>query len=103
MRKTNILIWDIWQDVLRGGMRKKEIFQQNEILGELLRTIRKENGLTQAEIANRLGKPQSYISKYETGEKRLDLSEIRSIAQAIGIQLSEIVNRFEIIITQKPQ
>lgn len=79
-------------------MQKKENLRQNAVLGELLRVIRKEQGRRQSEIASRLKKPQSYVSKYESGERRLDLAELRFIAKAIGVELSEIVSRFENII-----
>ncbi|SFS87564.1 helix-turn-helix domain-containing protein, partial [Brevundimonas viscosa] len=39
----------------------------------ILASARLEAGLTQAEVAARLGKPQSYISKVEQGERRLDV------------------------------
>ncbi len=50
-----------------------------------LREARKRAGLTQVELAGRLGEPQSFISKYERGERRLDLLEVRAICEAIGV------------------
>lgn len=44
---------------------------------------RRDAGLTQAEIANRLGRPQSYVSKYENGERRLDVIEFLEVAAAV--------------------
>lgn len=79
-------------------MQKKEKLRQNAILGKLLRAIRKEQGLRQSEIASRLKKPQSYVSKYEIGERRLDLTELRCIAEAMDVLLNEIVSRFENIL-----
>jgi len=46
-----------------------------------LREAREEAGLTQAEAAEKLGKPQSYISKIERGERRIDIIELSKIAQ----------------------
>ncbi|MEV0707378.1 helix-turn-helix domain-containing protein [Nocardia aurea] len=57
---------------------------------EVLRRLRIERGLTQADVADRLDKPQSFVSKYEAGERRLDVAESRSIAQAIGTTLEAI-------------
>jgi transcriptional regulator with XRE-family HTH domain len=54
---------------------------------------RKEAGLTQAQLARRLGKPQSYISKYETGERRLDLIEVMDIAMAIKFDLTAFIRK----------
>jgi transcriptional regulator with XRE-family HTH domain len=45
---------------------------------------RRKAGKTQAEVARRLGRPQSYISKYEGGERRLDVVEFLDIADAVG-------------------
>jgi transcriptional regulator with XRE-family HTH domain len=47
---------------------------------ERLKTARIESGLSQQEVADRLGKPQSYISKIESGERRLDVVEIKKFA-----------------------
>ena len=49
----------------------------------LLIGARRDAGLTQAEIANRLGRPQSYVSKYENGERRLDVIEFLEVAAAV--------------------
>jgi transcriptional regulator with XRE-family HTH domain len=54
---------------------------------------RKDARLTQTEVAARLGKPQSYISKAERGERRLDVIEFIEIAEALGISPSAIISR----------
>lgn len=46
--------------------------------------LRIERGVTQADLAQALGKPQSFVSKYERGERRIDPAEFRSIAMALG-------------------
>ena len=48
---------------------------------ERLKTARIEAGLAQQEVADKLGKPQSYISKIESGERRLDVAEMKKFAQ----------------------
>ncbi len=68
---------------------------EGEKLAALLRSVRSEAGLTQAEVAERLKLPQSFVSKYESGERRLDLVELRQICKAMGISLSDFVRRFE--------
>lgn len=45
--------------------------------------MRKGVGMTQSDLADALGKPQSYVSKYESGERRLDVVEFISIARAL--------------------
>jgi len=47
---------------------------------ERLKTARIEAGLAQQEVADGLGKPQSYVSKIESGERRLDVAEIKKFA-----------------------
>lgn len=47
---------------------------------EKLKKARLEVGLTQVEVAKKLKRPQSYISKSEAGEQRLDIVEIRKFA-----------------------
>jgi len=51
---------------------------------ELLREARQQTGLTQVELAQLLGLPQSYVSKCESGERRLDLLEARAWILALG-------------------
>jgi len=61
----------------------------------VLREARSEAGLTQSELSSRLGRPQSFVSKYESGERRLDLVELSEVCNAIGISLQELVSRIE--------
>jgi transcriptional regulator with XRE-family HTH domain len=64
-------------------------------LQALLRQIRVEAGLTQEEVARRLDRPQSFVSKYETGERRPDILELRAVLAALGLSLGEFVHRLE--------
>ncbi len=50
-----------------------------DIIGRL-KSARIEAGLAQQDVADKLGKPQSYISKIESGERRLDVVEIKMLA-----------------------
>jgi transcriptional regulator with XRE-family HTH domain len=52
-------------------------------LRSLLVRRRHEKGLTQTELATRLGRPQSFVSKYERGERRLDVPEFFEIAEGL--------------------
>lgn len=60
----------------------------------LLIEARKQANLTQAELSSRLKRPQSFVSKYERGERRLDVVEFREVAQAIGIDPVSFLRRF---------
>jgi transcriptional regulator with XRE-family HTH domain len=51
---------------------------------DLMIEARKTAGLTQEDLARRLKKPQSFVAKYEGGERRLDVVEFIGIARAIG-------------------
>lgn len=74
----------------------KNIFTPNqEKLQILLRQIRRNAALSQAELARRLDVPQSFVSKYESGERRLDLIELHNICKATGISLGDFVKMFE--------
>lgn len=63
-------------------------------LAAVLRQIRLEAGLTQSQLAESLGQSQSYVSKYETGEQRLDLMELDAVCAAVGISLVTLVERY---------
>ncbi len=65
------------------------------MLQNLLRAVRKEANLSQQELAARLDKPQSFVSKYESGERRLDILEILQICKAVGVSLAVFSSRLE--------
>lgn len=74
----------------------KSIFTpEQEALLRILRQFRLAAGLRQEDVAERLGVPQSFVSKYESGERRVDLIELRQICRAVGVTLPELVRRFE--------
>ena len=52
-------------------------------LQDALRGARKAAGLTQAQVGDRLGRQQSFVNKYESGERRLDVIEFLDVAVAI--------------------
>jgi transcriptional regulator with XRE-family HTH domain len=61
----------------------------------LLRSTRQEAGLRQEDLAKALGRKQAFVSKYEQGERRLDVLELAAICDAVGMTLTEFVRRFE--------
>lgn len=69
--------------------------QASATVGEMLQQLRLRADLRQIDLAKKIGAPQSYVSKYESGERRLDLYELRAICRALGIDLAEFVSRFE--------
>ena len=64
-------------------------------LQRMLREARLAAGLHQSELAERIGADQSYVSRYERGERRLDLIELGAICQACGLRLAAFVDEFE--------
>lgn len=63
---------------------------------DLLREERRRAGLTQAMLAKKLRRPQSYVSKYERGDRRLDMVEFLEIARAIKFDPGEFLLRLGI-------
>ena len=66
-----------------------------KIAVECLKAFRMQSKMTQQELAYNLGCSQAYISKYEQGQKRLDIIEIRDICNCLGVSLPEFVDEFE--------
>lgn len=69
--------------------------EQTILLRAALRQLRLDAGVTQSELAKRLGKPQSYISKAESGDRTLDLLEIRDFCIASGKDFAEFALRLD--------
>lgn len=76
-------------------MEKSIYSAEYQRLCALLRQLREEAGLTQVEVAERLDEPQSFVSKYESGERRLDVIELHHVAEAIGVPIRTVLARFE--------
>ena len=64
----------------------------------VLVTERRNASLTQQDVADRLGKPQSFVSKYERGERRLDVIEFLGIARALRIDPAKLIKKLERVI-----
>ncbi|MET4183438.1 transcriptional regulator with XRE-family HTH domain [Bradyrhizobium sp. JR7.2] len=60
----------------------------------LLVATRHKAGMRQQALAKKLGKPQSFIAKYEGGERRLDVVEFITIAKALGADPIKLLRRF---------
>lgn len=64
------------------------------LLLEVLRAARKGQGVSQVELAARLGNTQSFVSKCERGERRIDLVEFVEIAEALGVSPPDILAQY---------
>jgi len=67
----------------------------------MLRDLRQKKGVTQMQLAERLGLRQSYVSKYETGERRLDFVETLFVCEALGISLDDFVAEFSALYAKR--
>lgn len=57
--------------------------------------------MTQAALAQRLGVPQSYVSKYETGERRLDFIETLEACAALGLNVQRIAKALSLLVVHE--
>ena len=65
-------------------------------LGAALRSYRKAAGITQVDLAAQLGEPQSFVSRYETGERRLEFFDVLRVCRIVGVSLEELVATLEV-------
>ncbi|MER9794165.1 helix-turn-helix transcriptional regulator [Mesorhizobium sp. M0213] len=54
-------------------------------------SLRKAKGMTQAQVAEKLGRPQSFVAKYEGGERRLDIIEFLDVTAVLDADPCEIL------------
>jgi len=85
-----------WQGGLSACPVEKSIYSSEyQRLCSLLRQLRHEAGLTQVQVAARLGVPQSFVSKYESGERRLDVVELGHVAGALEATVREVLDQLD--------
>ncbi len=64
--------------------------REHKVVGAGLASARRRAGVTQQELARRLGKPQSFISAYENGQRRIDLLEFLRITEALKVNPEKV-------------
>ena len=79
---------------MRGSVATLHSMDYQRLLAEVV-ALRHRAGLTQRELAKRLGKPPSYVAKSEVGERRLDVLELLAICQACGEDLASFAVRLQ--------
>ncbi len=82
-------------------MDKSVFTAEYGLLLRCLRELRVRQSVTQVDLAQRLGETQSWVSKCERGEHRLDMVELRTFCLAIGIELHELVSAWESAIREE--
>lgn len=75
------------------GMGRTIHSPKHQALCELLIAARRKAGLTQLEVAERLGRPQSFVAKVEGGERRLDVIEFIELTRALGVDPVRLIKR----------
>lgn len=81
--------------IYKEQMLKNRYSKEQIVLQELLKQLRIESSLTQDQLAKRLNTPQSFISKYESGERLLDFVELYIICQNFGLSITEFSTLYE--------
>ena len=76
-------------------MTKKAESQQYTVLREMLRERRQKAKLSQRQLAERLGKPQSWVCRHERGDLRMDLVELRAYLGALDVNLTTFVRTLD--------
>lgn len=76
-------------------MARAAFSRRHEHFRKLLIEARQSVGLTQVALAKKLGRPQSFVSKFERGERRLDVIEFIDVARALAIDPARIVSDLE--------
>tara|TARA_R110002111_G_scaffold164386_3_gene230564 strand:- start:17122 stop:17382 length:261 start_codon:yes stop_codon:yes gene_type:complete len=82
-------------------MEKSVFTQEYSIMLRLLKETRKRLNVSQVELAKRLGQSQSFVSKCERGERRMDVIQLRTVCHALGTTLPDFVTALEISLKQK--
>lgn len=72
-------------------MPKNPFAAEYEALRDMLIEARRKSGLTQAELAKAIGRPQSFVSKYEAGERRVDVIEFVRIATVLKVDPARLI------------
>lgn len=70
---------------------------RHEALREFIVEKRKKAGLTQTEVASKLGRYQSFVATVERGQRRIDVVELMEFADAIGFDPREAIKRLRLI------
>jgi transcriptional regulator with XRE-family HTH domain len=82
-------------------MDKAPFSREYALFLKVLKDVRIEFGVTQEQLAASLNETQSFVSKCERGERRLDVIELRQFCDAIGIPFTEFAARLDDLLTRE--
>lgn len=74
-------------------MKKSRHSQKYQRILQLLRQLREDRGLLQSDVARKFGAYASFVSKCESGERRIDVVELADFCKVYGISLSEFLEK----------
>ena len=77
--------------MIQTSMSKSVYSKDYKEIIDCLKQARIDAGLSQQAVADKLGKPQSYISKIESGERRLDVAEMKKLAEVYKKDISYFI------------
>ena len=83
-------------------MEKTIYTDEYSVVVQLVKELRTSAGVTQVQMAEKLGQSQSLFSKYERGELRLDVIQLRNVAQNLGLTLVEFAAILEKRLNPEP-
>jgi transcriptional regulator with XRE-family HTH domain len=72
--------------------------EQYKLVGACLAAARRRANVTQQALATRLGKPQSFVSEYERGQRRVDVAELLAISRVLGVDPLELFGEIASVI-----
>lgn len=78
-----------------SGQRASRKQRERQVLLAIIRDLRRERNLTQVQLAKAIGVKQAFVSKYETGERRLDFLDLVGICDALSISIVNFAEAFE--------
>lgn len=76
-------------------MKAEKVNKLQIILQNLLKEQRNLKSISQSQMAEMIGFPQSSVSKYESGERKLDVIELMMVCKALDIPLSDLIFKLE--------
>lgn len=82
-------------------MKQKLWSDREEALRDELKAMPKNAGLSQSELALKLGKPQSFVSKYESGKRQLKILELEQVCLACGTSAHAFLKFFSELYLEK--
>jgi transcriptional regulator with XRE-family HTH domain len=103
-QNPNIRFWSIGLSALQFPPMAKPSYEvERRIFRALLIQIRQEAGMRQVDMARKLHRRQTFVSRYETGKYRLDLPETELVCEAVGIPLLKLAHRYQAALREKQQ